>query len=156
MVPLRYVIRGRERGGIVASQRSTWYCSCMRPLVLPQEREREVSQWFSLVLFMNASVSITSRRSNNTWRYSVRKRKFGIPRYHGLDHAFAGQQNKAYNIVQAYPSVPATLILPVNSGLTKGLCSSATVLIHAAAGSPDPVRLPNQYSFPGNAFPSQA
>lgn len=51
---------------------------------------------------------------------------------------------------------PATLILLVNASLTSGLCSSPTVLIHAAAGSPDPARLPCQYSFPGNAFPSQA
>jgi hypothetical protein len=38
--------------------------------------------------------------------------------------------------------------------LTQGFCSSATVEQQAAAGSPDPLRLPSQYSFPGKEFPS--
>ena len=33
--------------------------------------------------------------------------------------------------------------------LMSGFCSSAIVEQHAAAGSPDPLRFPTQYSFPG-------
>jgi hypothetical protein len=82
-----------------------------------------------------------------------------ILRYTLKDRYFATEitsLRKLHVFFQAYPSLPATLILSVNSGFTRGLCSSATVLMHAAAGSPDPVKLPSQYSLPGNEFPSHA
>ena len=38
--------------------------------------------------------------------------------------------------------------------LMHGFCSSLIVEQHAAAGSPEALRLPNQYSLPGKEFPS--
>lgn len=41
-------------------------------------------------------------------------------------------------------------------GFSSGLCSSLMVLMQAAAGSPDALSAPSQYSLPGKALPSQA
>ena len=41
-------------------------------------------------------------------------------------------------------------------GLKSTLCMRGMVEQAAAAGSPDPLSCPSQYSLPGNAFPSQA